>query len=118
MSLDVNLIVFFATVIAFPLCLAGMLWLTLIYRHRRNKQLHATIMYFADKGLTIPPELLSPPTPRLHRALTVTGLGIGLIAYLRITQNAHWSIGLLPLSIGLAQLLAWKLDSRARSSDR
>jgi hypothetical protein len=94
--------------------LIAIIVLVLDYRHRRAQQLHDTVTRLAEKGLPVPPELLTPPVPksRLRGALTLIGLGVGLIA-LFIAQGdySNWGVGAVPLAIGLAQLVAWKLEN-------
>jgi hypothetical protein len=107
-------------VISIPLCLFGLVWIVMIYRSRRHKQLHMTILTLADKGVDIPPALFMPvgtPTSRLYLSLTLCGLGIGLLACLLILAARQWPIGLIPLAVGLAQLLAWWIDVRKCSND-
>jgi hypothetical protein len=87
--------------------------LVMDYRHRRTQQLHETVTRLAEKGLPIPPELLTPPVPksRLRGALTLVGLGVGLIALFIAQGDGNWGVGAVPLAIGLAQLVAWKLEN-------
>ena len=91
----------------------GIIVMVLDYRHRRTQQLHDTIARLADKGLPIPPELLTPPLPksRLRGALTLVGLGIGLMVYFVAQADGNWGVGAIPLAIGVAQLIAWKLEN-------
>lgn len=90
----------------------GLVLVVLEYRHRRERQLHETVARLAEKGLPVPPELFatqSAPKSRLLGALTLIGLGIGLIVFFLASGGDNWGVGAIPLAIGLAQLLAWKL---------
>jgi hypothetical protein len=94
--------------------LIAIIVLVLDFRHRRTQQLHETVTRLAEKGLPVPPELLSPPLPksRLRGALTLVGLGLGLIAlFIAQGDSSNWGVGAVPLAIGLAQLVAWKLEN-------
>ena len=93
--------------------LIAIIVLVMDYRHRRTQQLHDTVTRLAEKGLPIPPELLTPPVPksRLRGALTLVGLGVGLIALFIAQGDGNWGVGAVPLAIGLAQLVAWKLEN-------
>ena len=94
----------------------GLVLVVLVYRYRRERQLHETIARLVEKGLPVPKELFpiqSAPKWRLFGALTLIGLGIGLIIFFctqPTVQENWWGIGAIPLAIGLAQLLAWKLE--------
>jgi hypothetical protein len=77
---------------------------------------HKTIVDLLEKGLPVPRELLRP-APRkgsaLMTALTLIGIGLGVSAFLgAMFQFEHglWAAGLIPLAIGVAQLIAIKLE--------
>ena len=73
-----------------------------------------------DKGLPVPPELLvaqrdglatrNKSSSALRTALTLLGLGVGLIVFFWARGGDNWGIGAIPLAISLAQLLAWKIE--------
>ena len=102
-----------------PLC--GMLMplgvvvaaLNFAYRYQERK--HKTIVDLLEKGLPVPRELLSSQrtgSPWM-RALTLVGVGVGTSAFLgAMFQLDHglWAAGLIPLAIGVAQLIALKLE--------
>ncbi len=91
----------------------GVVLVVLEYRHRRDRQLHDTIVHLSEKGLSVPPELLTPqssPKSRLHGAMTLVGLGAGLVVLFLAQGDGNWGIGAVPLAVGLAQLVAWKLE--------
>jgi hypothetical protein len=102
----------------------GLVLVVLMYRHRRERQLHEIIKRFVKKGLPVPKELLptqSVPKSRLFGAMTLIGLGVGLMIYQgaqpliqfgaqALVHENWWGMGAIPLAIGLAQLLAWKLE--------
>ncbi len=84
----------------------------------RDKVRQGTIRLAIEKGAQIPPELLSPPVRRsdLRRGLTLVGAGIGIAVMLGLLireQPGAWSVGLVPLLIGVGYLVTWKLEKPA-----
>lgn len=88
----------------------------LAYKHQRNRLHQETILKLAEKGLPVPPELLQPPdraaSPKGGLVLLALGIAISVIFWER---GQPWSIGLIPGLIGVALLVAWKIDSRPGS---
>ena len=106
-------------VFTFPLACLGLI---LGFKAHRLRMTHETIRQLAEKGLPVPPELLSPPNRGLVHGtlagglvLVATGLGLGIFM---AQVNAPWSIGLIPGLIGAALLVAWMVESRERRKDR
>lgn len=104
--------------ILLPIFIVG---IVLYFKQRQRDALYETVKHFADRGMPVPRELLDPPqppgqntlgTPRF-RALTLIGVGIGLILMFW-SLNLQFLIGIggLVICIGLAQLFALKLDAR------
>jgi hypothetical protein len=91
----------------------------LYYKHRRQRMAHDTIVRLAEKGLPIPQELLEPPEPRRHSdaglrgGLVLVALGIALAIFLG-EVHGPWSIGFIPGLMGVALLIAWKIETRAK----
>ncbi len=88
----------------------------LFYKHRKLRITHDTIVRLAEKGIPVPPELLEPPRTRssgLRGALVLIALGAGLSIYF-LQSGGAWSIGLIPGLMGVALLVAWAIESRAR----
>lgn len=95
---------------------------------RRHRELHETIRRLASGGQPIPPELLaravagedSPrrstwtPGANLRGGAINVGVGLGLMIFLYAMQPAGWiwAVGAIPLCLGLALLVAWRLESR------
>lgn len=73
-----------------------------------------------DKGLPVPPELLvsqrdgfatqNKLSSALRTALALLRLGVDLIIFFWARGGDNWGIGAIPLAIGLAQLLEWKIE--------
>ena len=100
---------------ALPLLLVGII---LYYKHRRQRMTHDTIVRLAEKGLPIPPQLLEAPAPQhpsagLRGGLVLVALGVALGIFLG-EVNGPWSIGFIPGLMGVALLIAWKIETRAK----
>lgn len=111
-----------------PLVLTGMpvliVLVTLNYRRQQTEARYRTLLQLADKGMPLPSDLLSEPRVTgsdRRRALVLIGCGIGLMAMFRALPFQFgngmgfanlWSLGLLPLMIGLGYLANWWLNNR------
>jgi hypothetical protein len=96
--------------------------LILFYKHRKRRQRDLLISKFIDAGKDIPVEILQgsdgsdEPQGNFQRGIMLTGIGIGLLLFLGILVG--WdvaSVALIPLFIGLARLLIWKLSTQEKS---
>ncbi|HEX4944716.1 MAG TPA: DUF6249 domain-containing protein [Usitatibacteraceae bacterium] len=87
--------------------------IVLFYKHQRNRMRQETILKLAEKGLPVPPELFRLPehAPSPKGGLVLLALGIALSAFFW-ERGQPWSIGLIPGLMGVALLIAWKIDSR------
>jgi hypothetical protein len=95
---------------------AVLLWLVLAHRARRHQRLMDTVRHYADRGLPLPRELLAPPpgprwvSPRFI-AMSLLGAGVGVaIMFWAMDLVFLCGIGALLGCVGLAQLIALKLD--------
>lgn len=100
----------------------GIVALVLRKRLQQTRLLHETIRAMIDKGQPIPPELLQPPAPRrprsdLRRGLVFLGIGIGLTVWLALEGGTKWPLGLIPLLMGIAFLVTWKVE-RPKNGER
>jgi hypothetical protein len=96
-----------------PLLLVAII---LYYKHRKLLLTHATIAKLAEKGLPVPPELLDPPQrgySGLRGGLVLLGLGVGLAIFF-LEVGVPWSIGLIPGFMGVALLVSWSIERKAR----
>lgn len=97
--------------------------LALNFAFRYQERKHKTIVDLLEKGLPVPRELLGSPQrtgSALMRALTLVGTGIGLCAFLAALlglEHGVWACGLIPLCIGLAQLVALKIEPQRPARD-
>ena len=100
----------------------GIVLIALNFAWKYQERKHKTIVDLLEKGLPVPRELLSSPRREgsaLMRALTLVGVGVGTSAFLgAMFQFDHglWAAGLIPLAIGVAQLIALKIEPQARDA--
>lgn len=87
--------------------------------YRKKRLMHETIDQYVASGKDIPPEVLkglqkeSAPKNNLHRGLIMSGIGIGIfLCFMIIGATPAAALGLIPLFIGLAQFLIWKLENK------
>jgi hypothetical protein len=94
----------------------GIAAIALNFAFKYQERKHKTVVDLLEKGLPVPRELLSSPRREgsaLMRALTLIGIGIGTSAFLGAMfhlDHGLWAAGLIPLAIGVAQLIALKLE--------
>jgi hypothetical protein len=90
--------------------------IALTFAQKFQERKHQTIVSLLEKGLPVPRELLRSPRrdgSPLMRALTLIGVGVGVTSLLFAmfgTTHGLWASGLIPLAIGVAQLIAIKLE--------
>ena len=110
----------FSPEIIIPLCgmllPLGIVLIALNFAWKFQERKHKTVVELLEKGLPVPRELLRSTRREgsaLMRALTLVGVGVGTSAFLgAMFQLDHglWAAGLIPLAIGVAQLIALKLE--------
>lgn len=97
--------------------------LILFYKHRKRRQRDLLISKFIDAGKDVPVEILQgldgshEPQGNFQRGIMLTGIGVGLLLFLGLFLG--WdvaSVALIPLFIGLARLLIWKLNTKDKSA--
>ncbi|MFT7460298.1 MAG: hypothetical protein ACI909_002986, partial [Planctomycetota bacterium] len=91
----------------------------LFFSYRKKRLMHDTIDKYVTSGKDIPPEVLKglqkdvTPKSNLQRGVVMSGIGLGMIACFGIMGGIEAAaLGLIPLFIGLAQLLIWKLENK------
>ena len=99
-------------------------WLGVSSRLKRNRMLHETIRQMIDKGQPIPPELLQsqdpPRRPKsdLRSGLVLVSVGIGVGIFLFLQHENAWPGALIPLLMGVAFLITWKIESNKNGQSK
>jgi hypothetical protein len=103
-------------------------FVALNFRHKARTLRHAERMAALEKGMELPPEPQRGPGPGLGpKALLLRGLiwlfvGVGISIFfltMRLAEhNNHLfavaTLGLIPMGVGVAHLVVYRLDSRAQ----
>jgi len=95
----------------------GCVWLGVSQRSRRARMLHETLRLMIEKGQPIPPDLLQfsegsrRPRNDLRNGLILIAVGVGLGILLLAQSDADWPIALIPLLMGVAFLVARKMEA-------
>jgi len=103
-----------------------------LVRIKRNRYLHETIRLMTEKGLPIPPELISAvvgdsrqqpktwsPAAQLRSGIINIAIGLGLMLLfqeMHPEENWLWAVGMIPFMIGVGFLLIWWIESRKKSA--
>jgi len=91
----------------------------LYYKHRKRRQRNALIEKFLDSGQEVPAELMESgdladnSSNTLSRGIRLTAIGLGLFVFLG--SMIGWNIAtvaLIPLCIGIARIIIWKLSDK------
>lgn len=97
-----------------PIIIVGLLvWL----RYKRRQLIHQSISVMVEKGVEIPPHLFDEekrqPGSAMRRGLVLVGVGFGIILFFLFNGEYEGvGIGFIPLMIGVAYLVVWKLENR------
>ena len=93
----------------------------------KNRMMHKTVRMMVEKGQEVPPALLAPPAPAqrkrsdMRRGIVLLMVGLGIMLFLGAVNDwsgGAWSIGLIPLLIGVGYLLVWKLEGGKENGDK
>ncbi len=94
--------------------------------YRKRKLLHDNVNKLIEKGMDIPPEIFDyfegkqkKPTNHLKKGIMQAAIGIAVIIWLAAVAGGDVAtIGLIPLFIGIANIVIYKLDTpKAESTD-
>lgn len=82
--------------------------------YRTYRQRHETLRAMVEKGVAIPPELIAParrPANDLRRGLLLAtgGIGLGVFLFAVAQPGGMWTLGLVPLLVGVGYLISWRL---------
>lgn len=110
--------------LGFFVSVIGIVSLILFAVHRKNRLLHETIRAMIEKGQPIPPELLKPQEPArrpgndLRKGLVLSAIGIALLLLFSTMHGSPGvlaALGFIPLCMGIAFLIAWKIESKSKN---
>ena len=100
----------------------GCVWLGVSRRNQRAQMHHETLRLLIEKGQPIPPELLQGadgfrrPRNDLRNGLVLISVGLGLGTLLVTQGDGDWPVALIPLLMGVAFLIAGKIESKKDAS--
>jgi hypothetical protein len=88
---------------------------------RKDRERQETLRAMIQRGETIPRELLVPPTKKfgdLRRGIILLAGGLGLAIFIGVmpTDRGVWTVGVIPMLLGVGYLLAWKLTRPGSSA--
>jgi hypothetical protein len=111
-----------------PVCFFGaavaVVYLVIALRLKRNRLLHETMRTMIEKGQPIPPELLQPHEPKrrpksdLRSGLVLIAIGIALLVMFYHLGGASRAAGLIPLLMGVAFLVTWKVEANKNGDSK
>jgi len=99
--------------------LLGAAAMVVVLRRAQERERHETLRRMVDKGLALPPALLTfsrRPRSDLTRGCVLVGGGLGALALLLTASNLreYWAAALIPTLMGAGQLVAHWLGERAK----
>jgi hypothetical protein len=93
--------------------------LIMYFSFSRSRALHRTVRMMVEKGQPVPEALLNPPPAQrqrsdMRRGIVLTMIGLGIAIFLAATDwgGSSWTLGIIPLLIGVGYLLVWKLEGK------
>ena len=100
-----------------PVLVFGLLF---YFAFSRNRMMHRTIRLMVEKGQPVPEALLNPPPhvrkrSDMRRGVILLMIGTGLTLFFGAVNdwdNGAWTLGIIPLLIGVGYLLVWKLEGK------
>src|SRR4029078_2028951 len=110
----------FLTIFGAPVLIVALI---LYFSFSRQRALHRTVRMMVEKGQPVPEALLNPPPAQrqrsdVRRGVVVTMSGVGVTVFLGAAsewEGGAWTLGLIPLLIGVGYLLVWKLEAKKDS---
>ena len=95
-----------------------MMFIPFYFNMRSTKSLHQMMNSLIEKGHDIPKELLFPVKRRTVRSdfhkgiiLLMLGVSLCLVLYLTKVENNYWTIGFIPILIGVGYMISHKLNN-------
>jgi Domain of unknown function (DUF6249) len=100
--------------------LFSLISLPFYFNNKKTKGRYLLINNLIEKGSEIPKELIAPATKSVrsdfHKGIILIALGISIIIVLlalKIGSN-FWTIGLMPVFVGIGYLISYKFDNLSR----
>jgi hypothetical protein len=90
------------------------------FNHKKIKEHQLIIRNLIEKGQEIPKELMAssskPGRSDLHKGVILIALGTGVLIVLLSLEigNNYWTIGLIPMLLGIAYLISFKFVNRIK----
>lgn len=87
-----------------------------IFRYKKKKDMNALYVKYLESGKEIPAELLNPQrrSSDLKKGIVLITVGIGICIFLFAEEGeSAWTMGLIPLLLGVGFLIVHKLNSKA-----
>jgi hypothetical protein len=90
------------------------------FNHKKVQEHQLIIRNLIEKGQEIPKELMAssskPGRSDLHKGVILIALGTGVIIVLRSLEigNNYWTIGLIPMLLGIGYLISFKFVNRIK----
>ena len=116
-----------AMILVVPVAMFAMIiacvWLGVSRRTQRAQLHHETLRLLIEKGQPIPPELLQGsdgfrrPRNDLRNGMVLISVGVGLGVLLLTQGDGDWPVALIPLLMGVAFLIAGKIESHKTSGE-
>jgi hypothetical protein len=93
----------------------------LYYKHRKRRQRDAVIEKFINSGKDVPAELLASwelhpdeSDSRLHQGIKLIAVSLGLYLFLHFSVGTDVAlIAAIPLFLGIARLIIWKISQKS-----
>ena len=114
-------IIFFLLTFGLPFTIIALI---LFYKHRKRRQRMELVSKFIDAGKEVPKEILRDVTDidstdnSLKKGIRLIGVSTGVLLFLGILVG--WgiaSVALIPLFIGIARVVSWKLSNSDQTTE-
>ena len=95
-----------------------------VYATRREQMRQETLRAMVEKGIDLAPDLVARrpgPSSDLRRGIVLVGAGLGLALAFAVLEGhgkmgpGLWSIGAVPVLMGVGYLVVWRVGSTAAS---
>jgi Domain of unknown function (DUF6249) len=101
---------------------AVIVWLGVAARERQRRITHETIRLMVEKGQPVPPELFLDPKiakPRndMRRGIMLVAVGLGFAVFCLASHYSFWSLGVIPLLMGIGYIVVWKIEAEKKNND-